>query len=281
MESAIERHNRMVKEERLQAERVRTDGGGSADIWKHRAHQFRPKQDEHDLVIDLVADLAGPYGKVIDVGAGGGRIAIPLSYRISEVIAVEPSEAMQSVLQAEISHRGIRNIRIIPTSWENAEIDPAEVVLASHVTYGVQDIEPFLRKMDQKAARRAAVVVFTDPPQNALAPFWEYIYGEPRLRLPCRDELLDVLIELGVKPEIIELPPQPPQPIGNPDEAFAELRRRLFIGQGNPLEKRLRAAMQALTIERDGLIWIKDAQPNQRSLIHWQGGSMRATQTWI
>ncbi len=273
-ESAIEKHNRMVREERLQAERVRTDIETPSDIWHARAHRFRPNNREKDKVVDILAELAGADGKVIDVGAGAGRIAVPLSQLVREIVAVEPSPAMRSALETEIKVHDIKNIQVIPSTWQEANVEPAEIVLASHVTYGIQDIEPFLRKMNDKALKNAVIVVYANPPQSAIAPFWEYIYGEPRLPLPCRKELIDVLVELGFKPEIVELPPYPVQPLGNPEEAFTELRRRLFIGQGHPLEERLRAAMNALTIQRDGLIWPRDAQPNERSMIIWQPESI-------
>lgn len=275
--SAVDRHNRMVREEMEQAEAVRSDQGSGADFWKPNARRFRPVEEE-DTVVNVLAGLAGPESRVIDVGAGGGRITIPLARRVREVVAVEPSGAMRNVLESEIELRNANNLKIIPERWEDADVEPAELVFASHVTYGIQNIEPFLRKLGGMATRHAAVVIFADPPQHALAPFWLAVYGEARLRLPCRDDVLDVLRELGATPRLIALPPQTPMSLGPPDVAFEELRRRLFIGAGTAQEFRLRGAMSTLTVERDGELWLSERAENERSLISWEPSSMQDRQ---
>ena len=273
-ESAVERHDRMMREEREQAERRRSDGGAEADLWRPLARRFAPGEEGDHATVEALAGLAGPEATVIDVGAGGGRITIPLARRVREVVAVEPSPAMREVMAEAVAREGSRNLRIVPARWEDANVEPADLVFAAHVTYGVRKIAPFLRKLDAKARRYAALVVFADPPQQAVAPFWRFVYGEERRRLPCREEVTAALRELGAEPRRSDLPAQPARPFGSPEEAFEELRRRLFIGRGTPLEERLRQAIAELTIERDGQLWIVDARPNERSLIWWDGGSL-------
>jgi hypothetical protein len=177
---------------------------------------------------------------------------------------------MRAVLVEAIARAGVLNVTVVPERWEDAEASPVELVFAAHVTYGVQRIGPFLRKMDRLATRLAALVAFANPPQHFAAPFWRAVYGEERLRLPCRDELVDVLTEMGASPEQLDLPPQPARSLGLPEEAFDDLRRRLYVGPGTPAEDRLRAAMPNLTIERDGELWPRAVQPNPMALILWQ-----------
>ena len=268
-ESAIARHDRMVREERDQAERIRTDRADE-DIWKPHAKRFGPGSEPEHVAVEPLAGLVDPEATVIDVGAGGGRITIPLARRVRGVVAVEPSPAMREVLEAEALREGVDNLRVVPSSWDEAQVEAAELVFAANVTYGIQDIEPFLRKLDRAATRRAALVAFADPPQHQVAPFWRQVYGEERLRLPCRSELLDALRELGAEPRLIDLPPQDPRPFGVPESAYEELRRRLFIGRGSPLEARLQEAISRLTVERDGELWPVEAYPNERSVIWWE-----------
>jgi hypothetical protein len=241
-ETAAERHDRMMREEREQAERLRSDRA-DADIWKGNAGRFRPVDVAEDPAVAPLAELAGPDSTAIDVGAGGGRHAVPLGRRLRTVVAVEPSPAMREVLDAAIRSAGVTNVTVVPVRWEDAEVRPAELVFAANVTYGIPRIEPFLRKIDRTATRAAALVAFANPPQQVIAPFWKAVYGEERLRLPCRDELLDVLRELGAEPKVIDLPPQEVRSFGIPEEAFAELRRRVYAGVGTAAEERLRAAM--------------------------------------
>lgn len=272
-ETAVERHDRMMREEREQAERLRTDRA-DADIWKGNASRFRPLPEIDDPAVAPLAELAGSGGRAIDVGAGGGRHAVPLARRLREVVAVEPSPAMREVLAETIRQAGVGNVTVVPERWEGADVEPAELVFAAHVTYGIQRIEPFLRKIDRTATRHAALVAFANPAQHVVAPFWKAVHGEERLRLPTRDELIAVLRELGADSKRIDLPPQEVRPLGTPGEAFEELRRRLFIGAGTPAEARLREVIPALTVERDGELWPRGAEPNPISIITWAPAGM-------
>src|SRR5262249_8248854 len=225
--------DRMVRDEMLQAERVRSTVDVPPDFWQALAKNFRaPADPAADPTPEALAALIDPGDDVIDVGAGGGRIAIPLSRRCRRLVAVEPSPAMRAVLDEEIARHGVRNLSIVSARWEDAEVEPAALVFAAHVTYGIQVIEPFLRKLGATARRRAALVAVTDPPQTPLAPFWRWVHGEERLRLPCRDELLAVLRELGVEPTVVPIGPAPLVPFGPPAEALDLLRFRLVVGPG-------------------------------------------------
>jgi SAM-dependent methyltransferase len=276
IESAVARHDRMVREEMLQAERVRSTADVPTDCWQTLAKNFRvPSDPAADPTADALATLIGPDDVVIDVGAGGGRVAVPLARRCREVVAVEPSPSMRQVLEDEIARHRVRNIRVVTARWEDAVVEPAALAFAAHVTYGIQTIEPFLRKLDAAARRHAAVVVMTDPPQIALAPFWRAVHAEARLRLPCRDELHAVLRELGADAETIELGPVPVLPFGPPADALDFLRFRLVVGPGTAADTRLRQVLDALTEERDGVLWPRHAPPNERSILHWTPGRLR------
>jgi len=141
-------------------------------------------------------------------------------------------------------------------------------VFAAHVTYGVRPIEPFLRKLDAVATRHAVLVVMRDPPQSPIAPFWQAVHGEARLPLPCRDELLAALAELGIVPDAAGLAPVPPLALGTRAEAIDLLRFRLLTGPGTPADARLLAVLDQLTEERDGQLYPR-APANESWLLRW------------
>ncbi|HZU75931.1 MAG TPA: methyltransferase domain-containing protein [Dehalococcoidia bacterium] len=274
-ETASQRHDRMVREEREQTEAV-ASRLPQGDFWQSYAGRFRPREggpaDTSDL--DALLALVRPEDRVIDVGAGGGRLALPIAARCREVVAVEPSPAMQRVLSDEIARRGAANVRVVPLTWEEAEVEPGELVFTAHVTYGVHDIARFLKKMDAAAARDAVAIVFEHPPQFVFAPFWRAVYGEERLALPCAEELIGALRELGAEPEVSELPPLLPQPLGPRDAAIDELRRRLFAAPGSEADRRLQKALPQLVEERGGELVPRYAAPRRRAFLRWQPGRM-------
>jgi len=275
LESALARHDRMVLEEMEQAERVRATADRPADFWQALAGRFRPSADVRpDPAVDALAALISPDDRVIDVGAGGGRHAIPLARRCREVVAVEPSPAMRAVLTEELSRQHVPNVQIVAATWQDAAVEPAPLVFAAHVTYGVRPIEPFLRKLDTVATRHAALVVMRDPPQSPIAPFWRADHNENRLRLPCRDELLAALAELGIVPDATCLGPVPPVALGTHAEAIDLLRFRLLTGPGTPADTRLLAVVDELTEERDGQLYPR-AAANEAWLLRWPPSGRR------
>jgi 2-polyprenyl-3-methyl-5-hydroxy-6-metoxy-1,4-benzoquinol methylase len=268
-ESALARHDRMVRDEMEQAERVRSTADRPADFWQALAGRFRASADPGpDPTTEALAALIGPGDRVIDVGAGGGRHAIPLARRCREVVAVEPSPAMRAVLAEELSRQGVLNVRIVAATWAEAAVEPAPLVFAAHVTYGVRPIEPFLRKLDAMATHDAAIVVMRDPPQSPIAPFWHAVHGEARLRLPCRDELVAALAELSIVTEATGLGSAPPLALGPRDQALDLLRFRLLVGPGSPADARLLAVLDELTEERDGQLYPR-APANEAWLLRW------------
>ena len=138
-------------------------------------------------------------------------------------------------------------------------------------------IEPFLRKLDAAAQHHAALVALTDPPPVALAPFWRQVHGEERLRLPCRAELLAVLRELGVEPEVIPIGPAPVLPLGAPDAALGLLRYRLVVGPGTAATSACAAPSSSLAEERADCSGPRGAASNGRSLLRWAPGRLAPT----
>jgi SAM-dependent methyltransferase len=65
------------------------------------AYEFgRPRYDEH--AIDAIAAAAGGGRRLLDVGAGTGRLSGPLLAKGFDVVAVEPLDAMRAILTRSI-----------------------------------------------------------------------------------------------------------------------------------------------------------------------------------
>lgn len=88
---------------------------------------------------------------VLDIGAGPGSLAIPLSREVAQVTAVEPSPAMNWCANQHIRRLGIRSISIIEKAWENVtpieNLQPPYDVVVCSFSLGMRDIRPALQKM--------------------------------------------------------------------------------------------------------------------------------------
>ena len=161
--SAVDHWRQMILREHAQTDRIR--GPRPTDHWTQLARNF--KDDPHrtgDEMVDELRARVKPGETLIDVGAGGGRLALPLALTCNWVYAVEPSPSMCDVLRETAGESGIENVSVTQASWEDASVETADVVLSSHVVYVVQEIEPFLRKKEAHARRLVLTVAFQSPP---------------------------------------------------------------------------------------------------------------------
>jgi ubiquinone/menaquinone biosynthesis C-methylase UbiE len=89
-------------------------------------------------LVDCIAALAPPGGRVLELGAGIGHLAIPLAERGLRVAAVEPAEAMLARLRAGAAARGVA----LATHHATAEALPLDA--ESHDLVVIADALHFL-----------------------------------------------------------------------------------------------------------------------------------------
>jgi hypothetical protein len=176
---------------------------------------------------------------------------------------------MLSVLRQQVSDFGISNVTLVASRWEEAEVEPADIVLCAHVLYTIRDIAPFVRKLDAHAREQVLVLLFQEPPQARLHPLWERIHGEPRRPLPSLPELQTVLQELGIEAQIEVLPPQQPRGYDSLEEARNQLSRRLYLKPDDPKTAQLEQMLPECLEEVDGIIQIRGAGRVESALIRW------------
>ena len=267
--SAIETWGEMVRVEHAQSDRMR--GVRPTDTWTQFASQF--KADPHrtdDRTVDALRSRLLPGESLLDVGAGGGRLALPLALTCQTVTAVEPSPSMCAVLSETAQEYSIENVSIVESGWLDAAVEPADVVLCSHVVYVVEDIGPFVRKMDAHARRLVLAVVFQASPMSQVYGLWEQVHGERRHALPSLPQFLPVLDELGIQPQVTELEQQPPRVFGSVPEAREAVARWLFVTPETDAMTRLERALEGALREQDGLWQIEGAQPLRPCLVSWE-----------
>ncbi len=188
-----------------------------------------------------------PSGSVLDVGSGAGAACLPLLPRCTELTAVDTAEDMLASLSERATTAG-RPPRLVLGSWPDAAsaAGPADVVTCHHVTYNVQQIEPFVAALTN-AARRIVVVEMTAAhPLVSLNELWLRFHGLRRPQGPTADDLLAILAALGIDAGYETWL----RPVGSDYASFAELtdvtRRRLCL----PPE---RSAEVARALEESGM----------------------------
>lgn len=251
---AVEAYHALVAAHHAQSLRT-GDLPREGDSWAQRAGRFRPGGFEADEM-DVLREFATPEQTWLDVGAGGGRFAVPLSRLIKRVVAVEPSPAMRTVLRAAIEEHGITNLSVVESRWPpepSVDVPEADVSLVANVLYGNEELDAFIEALERHTWSRC-VVVAADPSPNTPHPgIWEAMWGEARRSLPGARELIATLWAMGRAPEVRVLPSTPAQP-STPDEAAEEFAWLYRVAPGSPDVARLRAAFVERYGQPDGSV---------------------------
>lgn len=175
-------------------------------------------------VLTKISSFISPGATLLDIGAGTGAFAIPLSRKTARTIAVDPSAYQLQILMEKARREGLKNIFTIQKEWkdvqpseircmniskecnfrvdisgDDASVDDifaADYTLAAYSLFD-EDIEDFLAKMID-FTRKGIFIVFRAESLDSLN---EFAYG-PR---PYADYLClyNILKDMGHQFEII------------------------------------------------------------------------------
>lgn len=216
--SAAAAWRELVERRQSEAEAI---GAGQRGYWNRRAGTFkRSLGGREDPFLEFLEPWLSPRKTLIDAGAGFGRHALPLAARLDWVTAVEPSEGMRELMEPA------PNLTVIASSWADAEPAPADLVICCHVLYGVAEPVPFLAKLERSARERVFVTMRERQPALPAEEAWAALAG-PRTRMPEFGDLLAVLAELGVEPEVARLTHPAGRSFDSMEEAVEEVRGAL------------------------------------------------------
>ena len=269
-DAALVAYGKLVLAHRAQVDRVtEREPAPERDRWAKRAADFRPgRMDAPE--IGALERLARRSDTWIDVGAGAGRFAIPLSESVARVIAVEPSAGMRAQLSQAVSEAGRSNIDIIATSWPppaDSEVEAGDAVLIANVLYGVADVGPFLAAAESHCRRLCVVIASDRAPSSPLPEVWEAIHGEAFNALPALRELLAVLLAMGrrVAVEPVPVPAPPRRPL---EQVLDHARRIYHVSAGSEKDGKLLGMLERDFRGSDGLVRMP-APERYSSVVSW------------
>jgi hypothetical protein len=139
---------------------------------------------------------------------------------------------------------GIANARWLRSDWESAAVD-GDVILLAHVTYFVSRIGPFVRKLHAAARRRVLIITNVTPPPNQGAALFSLLRGEEQQPVPGFRQLLPVLWELGLTPDVRVLGAAPATSLGGALPSRAEAIETAVAGAGPERRAVAAAALEA------------------------------------
>ncbi|MFV0453038.1 MAG: class I SAM-dependent methyltransferase [Propioniciclava sp.] len=174
------------------------------------------------LVADLESDFTQlqidtlplrPQDTVLDIGAGPGRLSVPIAPRVRSVTALDPFASMRDQCRIRAASAGVESIVYSDLDWFDARVGENlarhDVVLCSR-TVALAD----LAKVSTFATRLAAVIMWADAP--SIPPLLDRLFrgtGSPAMsqgRGPDRGnsyiQVLNTAYELGYEPSALVVP---------------------------------------------------------------------------
>ena len=243
--------------------RESSHAGGHSDsgYWDRRASSYaRSTQSRVDDFLRILEPYLSARKTLIDVGAGTGRHAVPLAERLEWVTAVEPSEGMRS----HIAPRD--NITVVASSWEDAEVAPADLVICSHVLYGVADPVSFISKLEASARERVFVMMRESDLPHPAAEVSKRLQLGTGTRLPRFSELFMLLLQMGIAPDVHFISYPITTRYSDFEEAVTDVRA--MLGESWD-DARGRAALREI-LGRDGDALVYDGGVALSGVAHWQ-----------
>ena len=239
------------------------------------SYRFNPhREPEPQLAAAL--EYVQPEDEILEVGGGAGRMGLPLVLRGQSLLNVEPSAAMRRQFEICIEEHRIANARALASRWPTPESLSADLVLTVDVTYFISEIEPFLRAMDESARRRAMILTWTVPPPNVNADLFRLAFGVEQAPSPGFHDLLPVLWEMGIVPDVRVFDEQFTWPERLPTDEQSAVRfalAELEPGDEALVRDRVAAALAEL-YQREEEQWRPTWRtPSRAMLITWRTGA--------
>jgi SAM-dependent methyltransferase len=267
-ESLLAEWGRRVRANNEQAEFFR-EAPERPDFYAPVAGSFKADPRRvNEPALDVLRGLVVPGECWLDIGAGGGRYALPLSLAGAKVTALDPSPGMLEVLRSAAEEFDVPGITTISGRWPVATPPAADVAMIAHVSYDIADIGPFLDAMEMAASRLCVAVLLAEAPATAAAAFWPKVHGVERNLLPGLAELLTLLLAKG-KMFTVWLGERPAGSYPSLEAIEGFVRQQLFIEPDGAKADAMRAAIRELAIERDGRFVLSD-RPSQLGVVTWK-----------
>jgi len=153
----------------------------------------------HQKAIEVLPE----NGSILDIGCGGGIAAFAMGSKAARVIGVDHQDEMLEMFAKNAKERQIDS-KVHEGFWPaiESEVEVADVSVAHHIVYNVQDIVPFLTAMSSHARKRVVLEMPQHHPLSNLTEAWKYFWKLDRPVDPTPQDLMNVLKELNIDAQI-------------------------------------------------------------------------------
>ena len=136
-----------------------------------------------------------------------------------------------------------------------------------------RQIEKFILNTSRYTAKTVVALAFSESPQAYLGDIWEVVHDEVRVHLPGANELMDVLVYMGLKPEMELLETLSPHNYHSHSDALQDIRNRLYVNANSEKDVLLKDSLTRMlngVVSSDGDVYeLKGSVNRALCLIRW------------
>jgi len=267
--------NKMWKDAKLSSTWRKVFGDNdTVEYWNRRAESFNrnARDGRGELIVDRLVKLFGIDGTttVLDIGAGTGRLAIPIAKVAKSVTAVEPSSGMMEFLKRNARQMKIENISYVQKRWGEAaagtDIGKHHVVIACH-SLSMMEIGNALAKMNELCERYACIYAFGGKRVWDFTDLWPELYGEKFVPGPSYIYLVNILYSIGINANIEYNKRKMERRYENLKDAIEETKTKLDIRDDKKDDIIRKYLAETLRKEKDELV---QTQKFEEVMLWWE-----------
>ena len=209
--------------------------GQGAAFWDDWVRSLPPKQEHSGYVEEVLRRINyNEDDTVLDVGAGTGALSLPLAKCVRHVTALDHSEAMLDTIAHDAAREQINNIKLLRLDWTKAQLgvdfDQHDIVLVSRSLPAGDDIMHCLDLINH-AAKRSCYITWKADGHNPLEAALCSQLGIAYYPFPDYTVLRDIIISLGIIPNIELFATRSKRIFGSLEQAFTQIVRRHTISE--------------------------------------------------
>ncbi|PID15976.1 methyltransferase [Sporosarcina sp. P34] len=157
---------------------------------------YRQTDDYAKKIYEKIKLYIPQDASCIEIGPGSGNYTFQLSEDIKNLTLVDGSESVLAYLKQY--YESDAPVQFVYSKWEEAQIEPHDVVVGVNCFYRMYEMKAALKKMDALARKRAIIGLTTGPIQPHYVILDEQ-YGY-EIKYPRRDYImiLNILYQLGI-----------------------------------------------------------------------------------
>ena len=240
------------------------------EFWEKRSSSFAEHAGKTYYPNEFLKLMSlDPGYTVLDMGCGGGALAIPLAGKVKKITAVDFSPKMLAIVGNICREQNIKNIETILGEWDSdwaaLGIGKYDMAIASR-SLRVENGVPYIQKLINAARRQ----VFISAPEGS-GPFDMKLLEFAGREAPIKTDYLqfvDALKSMGIQPNISFIKENQINRWRSLDEAI-ESHKWMFFGSTPLEEEKMRLFFEQNLIHKDGMLQLSYERTYRWAVMWW------------